>query len=88
MTTTPNDCICDSAHMASHLPNCPIVRAMPAHLLGPDGMPCEGCEGAAGLPPVTTLGFCPICRDAAIRNHGPVDGRRYVGDDMPLTPTD
>lgn len=47
-------------------------------LLGPDGYPCEGCEGSSGLPPVTTMGYCSACEAAAARNY-PNTFRSLVG---------
>lgn len=45
------------------------MTTTPNHLLGTDGLPCEGCEGSSGQAPITALGFCPACRDAAFRDY-------------------
>lgn len=61
MTT---NCTCPQlTEYGDHLPGCPIF------LLGDDGLPCEGCEGTSGQPPVTELGFCEACAQAAHRNY-------------------
>jgi hypothetical protein len=53
------------------------VEPVDAALLGPDGFPCEGCEGTSGMPPVTDKGFCAAC---AARAHEDGYGSGYVGE--------
>jgi hypothetical protein len=58
------------------------VEPVDAALLGPDGFPCEGCEGTSGMPPVTDKGFCAAC---AARAHEDGYGE-YVG--LPAVPAE
>lgn len=58
------------------------TNRIPRHLLGSDGLPCEGCEGSSGKAPITVLGFCADCRDAAFRDY-PSRALELVGPDAP-----
>lgn len=59
------------------------MTTTPPHLIAADGLPCEGCEGSSGKAPVTELGFCADCRDAAYRDH-PSRALELVGATIPV----